>query len=74
MLEQTGDEQKAQGYAALIKRLDDEDGYVVNRAAFTLIKSDLSAAARALLNAAERRPELARVGTAPAAAGANWLR
>ena len=52
-------EQTAKMHAALIKCLDDQDGYVVAKAAFSLIKSDFSASVTPLMNAAQKRPELA---------------
>ena len=52
-------EQTARMHAALIKCLSDEDGYVVAKAAFTLIKSDFSGSAAPLMAAAQKRPELA---------------
>ncbi len=51
--------QKAATYVALEKCLDDPDGYVVNRAAWALIKSNLASAGSHLLDAVQRRPELA---------------
>ena len=45
---------------ALTKRLEDDDGYVVAKAAEALISSGLSTAAGQLMTAAEKKPELAR--------------
>jgi HEAT repeat protein len=54
------EEQKQVGYAALIERLGDEDGYVVNKAVFTLIKANFVVASSALMKAAETKPDVAR--------------
>ncbi len=50
---------KADIYAALVKRLDDEDGFVVSRAVQGLGNADLAVAVEPLANAAARHPELA---------------
>jgi HEAT repeat protein len=52
-------DQTAKMHAALIQCLNDPDGYVVAKAAFTLYKSDFDNSAPALMNAAQKRPELA---------------
>ena len=54
------DDQKTTAYAALEKRLDDPEGYVVTRAAGTLIKSGLGDSVGPLMAAAQRRPDVAR--------------
>lgn len=46
-------------YKAVLKRLEDEDGFVVSRAVLALKECDLAAAAAPLARTAERRPELA---------------
>jgi HEAT repeat protein len=54
------DEQKDAANNALVKLLDDPDGYVVNRAAGTLIKCSFEVSARALMARVQNRPDLAR--------------
>jgi HEAT repeat protein len=53
------DAQAAKAHAALVKSLSDPDGYVVAKAAFTLTKSDFAGSAADLMDAAQKRPELA---------------
>jgi len=52
-------EDKQEATQALVKLLDDPDGYVVSRAAGTLIKSAFEASARALMKRVPNRPDLA---------------
>lgn len=52
-------EKRADAYAALIKLLDDPDGFVVSRAVAALGGSDLAAAVEPLSQAAVKHPELA---------------
>jgi HEAT repeat protein len=54
------DDQKTAAYAALEKRLDDPEGYVVTRAAGTLIKSGLGTSVGPLMAVAQRRQDVAR--------------
>ena len=57
---QASADQKAAAFAALGKRLDDPEGYVVTRAAQTMIKSGLGESLDRLMDAAGRRPDVAR--------------
>ncbi len=52
-------ERKAGAYLALIRRLDDEDGFVVSRAVKGLQSVNLIAAVEPLVRAAVRHPEIA---------------
>jgi len=52
-------EHRADVYVALIRLLDDEDGFVVSRAVKTLGSVDLVAAVEPLVRAAVRHPEIA---------------
>ncbi len=53
------DEQKADVYAAMIKLLDDPDGFVISRAVITLQSADIAAAVEPMVKAANNRPEIA---------------
>lgn len=50
---------KAAAYAALIRILDDEDGFVVSKVVAGLKESDLATAVKPLAAAAEKHPDLA---------------
>ncbi len=50
---------KVSGYAAIIKLLNDEEGFVVSRAVAALSKSRLASAVEPMIRATERHPELA---------------
>jgi len=53
------EERKADIYMAMVKLLDDPDGFVVSRAVNTLADADLAVAVDPMAKAAERHPELA---------------
>lgn len=52
-------EDRQTAIVALIKLLDDSDGYVVSRAVAALMRSELASASEPALKAVERHPELA---------------
>jgi HEAT repeat protein len=58
-VKQTAMERKADVYAAMIKLLDDPDGFVVSRAVIVLRDAKVPAAVEPLVAAVDRRPELA---------------
>ena len=64
------DERTADIYAAMIKLLDDPDGFVVSRAVLVLRDSGLQAAIKPMIKAADKRPELA-ADVVKALAGGN---
>lgn len=53
------DERKADVYAAMIKLLDDPDGFVVSRAMGVLKDADVTSALEPLVAAADKRPDVA---------------